>query len=254
MYPTPSVSAEILEQDIMQSTHCLIAGTTGSGKSNLLRRCLLVASAEGYHTYLIDPKGRELGPWKDAVNTAGYAEYPDEIVALLQKIVDLMETRIHGMTGYQRTFDGTQTWVIVDEYADLVDTAPQAAKLIKRLAQKGRAAGIHVLLCTQHPSAKVIDGAIKANFPTRVALHVASAIYSRMIIERGGAELLPYRGMAYLMHESGEVDLYKTSLLPEEEEIRVCEYMKEQRRILESTKCSAPVPEKKKGFFARIFG
>ena len=249
-YTTPDLTYEILERDIMSvESHVLIAGSTGSGKSNLLRRCLCYAAHKGFHLILIDPKGTELGPWKDGANCAGYAEYPADMIDLLAQTVETMEDRIHSLPEYQRTYKGTPLWVVIDEYADLMDTAPQAAKLVKRLAQKGRAAGIHVLLCTQHPSAKVIDGTIKANFPARIALHTASALYSRMIIERNGAESLPYKGYAYFMHESGDIDLYQTSLLPDEEEIRVCEYMKAQGR---ATVVAAPEP--KKSFWKRIFG
>lgn len=251
-YTTPAIKCGPLEEDIMHAPHALIAGTTGSGKSVLLRRCLLYAANQDYKTMLIDPKDRELVQWKDAVNTWGYAHRPQEIVALLHECILMMESRLASMKGWERDYAGDPVWIIIDEWSDICDNAPEAAKLVKMLAQKGRAAGMHVLLCTQHPSAEIINGSIKANFPVRCALHVANGTYSRMIIERKGAELLPYRGYAMLMHESGDVELYETKDLPLEEEKRVCEYMISCNPRLNPVPASS-APEKKKGFFGRIF-
>ena len=242
-YKTPVITPGQLEADLMTSVHAMIAGSAGSGKSVLLRRCMLYAAAKGYHTVLIDPKGAELRPWKGCINTIGYAEYTPEIIALLHECIGIMERRLHGMTKFCRMYEGTQIWIMIDEYADLV-TSPRKKEiktLVQRLAQKGRAAGIHVLLCTQRPTTDVIDGAIKVNITTRCALHCPTAQDSRNILNHNGAEDLPMHGYAYLLRDSGAVDLYQTEMLDDSEEQRVVTYM---------TDIAHPV----KAFFRKIFG
>lgn len=255
-YTTPKVTVDELECDLMESIHAMIAGAAGSGKSVLLRRCIVYACAKGYRLALIDPKGRELLRYKNCVNTWGYAEYEDEIVALLRSLVDTMETRLHGISDpFQSTYIGEHIWVCIDEYADLMCSASkkEIKTLVQRLAQKGRAALIHVLVCTQRPTADIIDGAIKVNITTRCALHVPTAQDSRNIINYSGAELLPIHGKAYLLHDSGAIELYNTPMIDEDQERRVVYYMEEKERERQAFLRSQR-PTEKKGFWKRLFG
>lgn len=226
-YKPPKVQCGQLETIIMESVHSMIAGAAGSGKSVLLRRCLVYAASKGYWTALIDPKGAELRPWRDCINTWGYAEYEDEIIALLHSLVELMEHRLHSMEKFQRMYSGPNLWVMIDEYADLVTCRGrnEIKTLVQRLAQKGRAARIHVLLCTQRPTTDIIDGAIKVNISTRCALHVPTARDSRNIINEKGAEMLPIHGSAYLLRDSGKIESYKTAMLSDDLERAVVDYM-----------------------------
>ena len=196
MYTTYTANIHLVEDEILSSTHCLIAGASGCGKSVLIRRCLIACAAFGHHVALIDPKGCELRPWAGCANTWGYAEDHASIIYLLQSLVNEMENRLHGMTGFQRMWTGPQLWVFIDEYADLVSYKDkrEVKTLVQRLAQKGRAAGIHVLLATQRPTADVMTGLIKANIPCRIALSVKSAMDSRIILEEKGAEMLNGHG------------------------------------------------------------
>ena len=243
MYTTYTANIHLVEDEILSSTHCLIAGASGCGKSVLIRRCLIACAAFGHHVALIDPKGCELRPWAGCANTWGYAEDHASIIYLLQSLVNEMENRLHGMTGFQRMWTGPQLWVFIDEYADLVSYKDkrEVKTLVQRLAQKGRAAGIHVLLATQRPTADIIDGAIKVNITTRVALHVATTQDSRNIINTSGAELLPKHGECYMLRDAGEIDYLAVPMLTDEEEIRCVEYM------------TAQVP-KKRSFWSRLFG
>lgn len=261
-YKTPVVTYGILEEDLMSSVHAMIAGSAGSGKSVLLRRCLVYACAKGYRLALIDPKGRELIRFKNCVNAWGYAEYEQDIVNLLRNLVNEMENRLHGITDpFQSTYIGEHIWVCIDEYADLMCSQykKEIKTLVQRLAQKGRAALIHVLLCTQRPTADIIDGAIKVNITTRCALHVPTAQDSRNIINYNGAEMLPMHGYAYLLHDSGAIEMYETNMIDENQERQVVYYMEERAREKKAfyeaqRRAMAPVPQKKKNFFQRLFG
>lgn len=253
-YVTPRIDCGLLECDIMESTHAMIAGAAGSGKSVLLRRCLLYAAAKGYETILIDPKKLELKRWKDAINTRAFACTIDSIVQVLRDTCELMDRRYSSVTDpFQTMCDGSTIWVVIEEYADLMcsDRKREIKALVQRLAQLGRAAKIHVLLCTQRPTRDIIDGAIKVNITTRCALHVPTAQDSRNIINENGAEHLPYRGQAYLLLDSGDIDLYNTHMIDEDLEHQVIAYMNERK-----AECFEPVPvapQKKKSFLQRLF-
>lgn len=256
-YTTPVVTHGLLEEELMSSVHAMIAGAAGSGKSVLLRRCLLYASAKGYETILIDPKKLELKRWKDAVNTRAFACTIDDIVKVLHETCELMDRRYASVTDpFQTMCDGSTIWVVIEEYADLMccDRKKEIKAMVQRLAQLGRAARIHVLLCTQRPTRDIIDGAIKVNITTRCALHVPTAQDSRNIINFKGAELLPLVGYAYLLRDSGAIDLYETGMIDEDQERQVVTYMVGKARERDAFYEAQKAPQKKKGFFKRIFG
>lgn len=186
-------------QHMTEQNHLLIAGCSGSGKSvliNTLIHTLLLKSPATVKMILIDPKRVELSEYKKLPHCIGYASNSEGIISLLNNAVVEMERRYKVMErqGLRKT-EETHIYIIFDEFGDLMTTSKkQVEPLIIRLAQLGRAAGIHLILATQNPSRQVITAGIKANIVSSVALRCREAIESRMIIGCKGAELLPRYG------------------------------------------------------------
>jgi len=191
-----------------EDAHFLVAGTTGSGKTEWLRAAIaslmLTNTPETLQLLLIDPKRNGFPFLKDSSFLWKPVVYLDEHdpVEVLDDLVQEMEERYRRMGGadslaeYVRK-EGTLLPRIVcfcDEYADLVTVDSKQRKAIEqvicRLGQKARAAGIHLVLATQQPSRQVVSGALKTNLPARVALRTTQAIESRMLLDEDGAERL----------------------------------------------------------------
>ncbi len=204
------------------SPHLLIGGTTGSGKSEALNT-ILVGLTEHYskdeiRLQLIDPKGTELGHLSESEHLDGEIGWDeDDAIEILARAVEEMQSRyakfkdakVRSLEDYNAQApegEHIPRWVIVlDEYADLT-SEPDAKKEIeghlKRLAQKARAAGIHVIIATQKPDASVISTNLRSNLPAQLALRVKSATESRVIMDDPGAETLSGKGDAFFK-ESG---------------------------------------------------
>ena len=201
--------------DLAKMPHLLIAGSTGSGKSvclNAIISCLIMEkSPEEVRLLLIDPKRVELTPYN------GIPHLLTPVVVETDKVVGLLKGLIQEMMDRYRKFEsagarnieiynqkGSERMpyivVAVDELADLMMTAAfDVEQSLCRLAQMGRATGIHLVIATQRPSVDVVTGLIKANFPSRVAFAVSSQIDSRTILDTAGADKLLGRGdMLYL--------------------------------------------------------
>lgn len=184
--------------------HLLLAGCTGSGKSvalhNIIGNLIKYSSAE---IHLVDPKGIEFYEYEKLKNFNVKYTYEDTI-NLLNYLHSKMENRFQLMKlGLE--FDSFDPIVlIIDEYADLSLQDVDRSLYIKlcKLAQKCRAAKIHLILATQRPSAKLIDGNIKANFPARLACKVSSKIDSKIILDSSGAEELVGKGDSLLTNYS----------------------------------------------------
>lgn len=207
------VTGETVAADLAAMPHLLIAGTTGSGKSiclNVILASLLFQSTpDALSLLLIDPKRVEM---------VGYSGLPHliapvvtdwrEAVGALRWLVAQMEDRFTRFAARgvrdRAAFNSRSPAgeapvpamvVVIDELADLMLAAGEEVEpLVTRIAQLGRAAGIHLIVATQRPSTDVVTGLIKANFPARIAFAVASGIDSRVILDRTGAEALLGRG------------------------------------------------------------
>lgn len=201
--------------DIAKMPHMIIAGATGMGKSVCIN-CIIMsilykARPEDVKLILVDPKKVEFNLYKDIPHLyAPIVSEPKKAAGALASAVAEMERRfemieevgVRDIASYNAATENDpckehmpHMVIIIDELADLMMTAPDEVETaICRLAQKARAAGIHIIIGTQRPSVDVITGLIKANIPSRIACTVASQVDSRTIIDVAGAEKLIGRG------------------------------------------------------------
>ena len=233
------VSGQPVVADLSKMPHLLIAGTTGSGKSvciAALTTCLVMGNTpQELRLIMIDPKRVELVRFNNLPHLFGKVETDlDRILMVLQWVVNEMERRYKlleelrakDIDVYNERADGLEKEklprlvVLIDELADLMMSAPvEAEQMLTRLAQKARATGIHLVVATQRPSAEVVTGVIKANFPARISFATASSVDSRVILDTNGAEDLLGRGdMLYLNPETG-VPLRSQGVLVTDEEV-----------------------------------
>ena len=251
--------------------HVLIAGTTGSGKSvsvnAMICSLLYRATPEEVRFLMIDPKMLELGlyegiphlllpPIIDSQKAAAALRWTvKEMDRRYQAMNELGVRDIYGYNEKVEQINKEQGHhvkmpyivVVVDEYADLIATAGKDVEAcVMRLAQKARAAGLHVMLATQRPSVDVITGVIKANFPVRMSFRLASAHDSKTIINRSGAEKLLGKG-DMLMIPPGTSDLVRVhgAFISEKELSRVVEFWKKQAEPSYDMSIMEPTPEEK---------
>ncbi len=192
------IEGNVVSANLAQLPHLLIGGATNSGKSSCINSILvslLQADHEQVKLLLIDPKMVELTPYDGVPHLLQpVITETEEAVEALQRLVDEMERRYRVMLAAgQRTIDGLglpYIVVVIDELADLMMQAKIVEGPITRIAQKARAAGIHLILATQRPTANVVTGLIKANVPSRLSFAVAASLDSRVILDEGGAEQL----------------------------------------------------------------
>ncbi|QIL43412.1 DNA translocase FtsK [Acidovorax sp. HDW3] len=254
--------------DLAKMPHCLVAGTTGSGKSvginAMILSLLYKAEARDVRLLMIDPKMLEMSVYegiphllcpvvtdmKQAANGLNWC------VAEMERRYKLMsKVGVRNLAGYNAKIDEAKERgeiianpfsltpeapeplarlphivVIIDELADLMMVVgKKIEELIARLAQKARAAGIHLILATQRPSVDVITGLIKANIPARIAFSVGSKIDSRTILDQMGAEALLGMGdMLYMASGTGLPVRVHGAFVSDEEVHRVVSYLKSQ--------------------------
>ena len=253
--------------DLAKMPHVLVAGTTGSGKSVAINAMILSllykATPEQVRLILVDPKMLELSVYEGIPHLlAPVVTDMRQAASALRWCVAEMERRyklmsalgVRNLGGYnQKVRDASRDEkpltnpfsltpdtpepleemplivVVIDELADLMMVVgKKVEELIARLAQKARAAGVHLLLATQRPSVDVITGLIKANIPTRVAFQVSSKVDSRTILDQMGAEALLGQGdMLYLPPGSGYPQRVHGAFVADQEVHRVVDYLKD---------------------------
>jgi S-DNA-T family DNA segregation ATPase FtsK/SpoIIIE len=262
------IGGQPIVADLAKMPHCLVAGTTGSGKSvginAMILSLLYKADAKDVRLMLIDPKMLEMSVYegiphllcpvvtdmKHAANGLNWC------VAEMEKRYKLMSKMgVRNLAGFNTKIDEARARgeiignpfsltpeqpeplerlphivVVIDELADLMMVVgKKIEELIARLAQKARAAGIHLILATQRPSVDVITGLIKANIPTRLSFQVSSKIDSRTILDQMGAEsLLGMGDMLYMPSGTGFPIRVHGAFVSDDEVHRVVAYLKEQ--------------------------
>ena len=244
------VSGESIFTRIDKTPHLLIAGSTGSGKSvcvnTIITSILLKNKPDKVKLIMIDPKMVELSIY-DGIPHLLTSVVTDPIKAadVLHKVVLEMENRyrefararVRNMEGYNKIAAKDPDYkelpyivVIIDELADLMMvSSKEVEESIARIAQKARAAGIHMIIATQRPSVDVITGVIKTNIPSRIAFAVSSSIDSRTILDKSGAETLLGKGdMLYLSADSSKPVRIQGAFLSDEEVEKVVDYVKSQ--------------------------
>lgn len=250
------VNGNVITADLTKMPHLLIAGSTGSGKSvainGIITSILLHAKPSQVKLMLIDPKKVELGVYNGIPHLLSpVVSEPKKAARALQKVVSEMENRYELFAKFgQRKISTYNDFVaknnrendtkiqpmpyivvIVDELADLMMTVSNDVEAaIIRLAQMGRAAGIHMILATQRPSVDVITGLIKANVPSRIAFAVSSGIDSRTIIDTNGAEKLLGRGdMLFLPIDSNTPIRVQGAFISDKDVSRVVKFITDQQ-------------------------
>ena len=235
--------------NIAKMPHMLIAGTTGSGKSvcmnSIIISLLYKASPDEVKLIMVDPKMVELGIYNgiphllipvvtDPKKAAGSLQWA--VTEMLRRYKMMSEAGVRDLESYNSMVAGgevegqklPQIVVIIDELADLMLVAAKEVEdSICRIAQMGRASGMHLIIATQRPSADVITGLMKANIPSRIAFSVASAMESRIILDTMGAEKLVGRGdMLYSPIGTGKPQRVQGCFVTDAEVESVANYVK----------------------------
>ena len=255
--------------DLAKMPHLLVAGATGSGKSVGLN-AFIVSLIEAKRSHelkfvLIDPKRIEFSVY----NNQEYMYMP--VITDNNKAALALKHLVEEMNNRYTLFETSKTKniaeynqknkkipyivAIVDEFSDLVLTNKSVETYIQLLAQKARAAGIHLILSTQRPSVDVVTGSVKANFPSRLAFKTASGVDSKTILDTTGAEDLLGRGDGLYLAGSGELTRIHGAYISTEEIEAILEpYKAEVKEILKGEKEQTnnkkeEKPKKKKTFF-----
>lgn len=195
-------------EDLLNSkTHMLIAGASGSGKSYFVRELLHTMLCHSDRLVMLaDPKCVDLKPYRRCKNVLEYQQNPDRILEMLNHAIQIMESRYADMDRQNLDeFSGAYIYIVIDELPDLL-TSEYGKKIelaIQKLTQKGRASRVFVIMTSQFIHRSVLTARVVINVGTRVCLRCASAIESRMMIGRAGAELLPKYGEAYVQDAVG---------------------------------------------------
>ena len=245
-----NISGEIIVKSLGRMVHCLVAGSTGSGKSVFLHSLIVSLmyrhSPEELRFIMIDPKRVEFSRYNrmphlmlpevvtecsKAVNSLTWAVKEMERRYELLRVNDCQ--KLEQFNECQAVKEGREKKlpylvIVVDELAELMSVAAKEAESkIQRITQLGRAAGIHMVIATQRPSVDVVTGVIKNNLPTRIAFALASAVDSQTIINQGGAEKLLGQGdMLLSAQDSNAIVRLQAAFVSDEEIKKVLTYIK----------------------------
>ncbi len=243
-----SIGGKSVFGNLAKMPHCLVAGTTGSGKSvtihSMITSLLYRNGPDDLKFILIDPKRVELTLYNNIPHllTPVITDAKKTILALkwaakeMDRRYDILEIEsVRDIDSYHNNKEGVNRMpyivIIIDELADIMSSYPRELEsAIVRLAQLSRAVGIHLILSTQRPEVNVITGLIKANIPARVALKVSSQVDSRTILDAGGAEKL--LGAGDMLYSSGDAqpERLQSAFISEKEVKKVVKYLADAYR------------------------
>ena len=242
------ITGKIIVSNLIDMPHLLIAGATGSGKSVSLNTiiCSFLYKYSPYQVrfLMIDPKRVELTLYNDiSYLVAPVITDPKKAAIALKWMVDEMEKRykllsdfgVRDINAYNNIVNKKENMpyivIIIDELADLMMIAPADVEtFICRLAQKARAAGIHLIVATQRPSVQVITGDIKSNIPIRIAFEVFSQVDARTILDSSGAEKLLGKGDMLMTLKGGKLIRIQGAYISEEEIVRITDFIRKQAK------------------------
>ncbi|OIO67609.1 MAG: cell division protein FtsK [Zetaproteobacteria bacterium CG_4_9_14_3_um_filter_49_83] len=243
------IAGQAVVVDLAKMPHLLVAGTTGSGKSvsvnTMICSMLMTHSPETLRLIMVDPKMLELSMYEDiphllvpvvtsphkATKALAWAVFEME-----RRYKEMSEAKVRNLEGYNRLAAKDPDMealplivILIDELADLMMVAgKEVEQSICRIAQKARAAGIHLILATQRPSVDVITGLIKANLPSRLAFQVSSKIDSRTILDQMGAEQLLGQGDSLLLSGGRDLKRVHGAFVSDEEVLELVEHLRKQ--------------------------
>ena len=258
-----TITNEVFMVDLAKLPHLLVAGATGQGKSvglnTIISSLLYKKHPSELKLVLIDPKKVEFSIYAPLEEhfLAKYPEDSDAIVTDVTKVVRVLRSLCQEMEDrydllgkancrnikeYNRLFVSRQLnpqnghrflpyfVIIIDEYGDLIMTAGKDIELpIARIAQKARAVGMHMVIATQRPTANIITGTIKANFPARMAFRVASQVDSRTILDQSGANQLIGKGDMLILASEMLPNRVQCAFIDTKEVINVTQFISEQQ-------------------------
>lgn len=240
------ITGKTVTTSLAEMPHLLIAGSTGSGKSvclnTIICSLLFKYTPDELKFLMIDPKKVELNLYNDIPHlVAPVVTEPKKAATALKWMVNEMERRYQLLSdaGVKdiKTFNSNVKMteripyvvIIIDELADLMMAAPvDVETYICRLAQKARAAGLHLIVATQRPSVQVITGDIKSNIPMRIAFAVFSQIDARTILDSTGAEKLLGKGDMLFTLKGGKLQRIQGAYISEEEIVNITKFLKKQ--------------------------
>ena len=247
------IAGNVIVSDIAKMPHLLVAGQTGSGKSvcvnTIISSILYKANPDEVKLIMVDPKVVELSVYNGIPHLlVPVITEPDKAKAALDWSVVEMDNRynlmakfgVRNLQGYNKIMEENglkklpQIVIIIDELADLmmVSSKKEIEAAICRLAQKARAAGLHIIIATQRPSTDVITGLIKANIPSRIAFAVSSNIDSRTILDCVGAEKLLGKGdMLFKPVDRNDPLRIQGAFISDEEVEKIVGFIKENNEV-----------------------
>jgi len=240
--------------DLKKAPHLMVGGTTGSGKSvflhGIITSMLYKASPQDLRFIMIDPKMLELSGYEDIPHLLHpIVTNPKKAAAALKWAVKEMDMRykllsdigVRDIDSYNAKIQASKEFnsssdllpfivIIIDELADLmfVSSTNEVKESITRLSQMARAAGIHLIVASQRPSADVVAGLIKANFPARISFAVSSKIDSRIILDSSGAEKLLGKGDMLLLQPPNNLIRIQGSMISDKERENIADFLKKQ--------------------------
>ena len=220
---TVALSSDVV-LDIAKCPHILIAGTTGSGKSvmlhNIICSLLLRNTTSTAEFLLIDPKMVELEYFykNNPCLFCPVVTDPSEALRQIERAADVMMRRYDSIKSEGKRFwTGSKLYIVIDEIADLISAGgKRLEKAIEKIARLGRGAGVHLIVATQHPTAKVLSRQITTNLDTRICLRVNDIYASRLVIGSAGGEKLRGKGDAILRH-NGDLIRFQGAYIDDEQ-------------------------------------